>query len=252
MKKIITGFILLLCYTVNLTAQETQKPNFSTDRPGQCFSSSTVPKGHLLLETGIGVDLFNGLNSWNLTATDLRYGVAKNFELRSGVRAFAQKRAGVDDLDFTGALTAGLKWQIVGKKIELAYLAEAAIPIYPNIVNAYHLLQLSHPVGDKISFSYMLMHNVDFGVINYPGYGGAAQFSYLAAFTLMPKWSFYLELSAFWDSSDPFEYGILYDAGMTYMVKDNLQLDFFFGHGINYKHGTYGLGICWMPPKKQS
>ena len=93
MKKIITGFILLLCYTVNLTAQETQKPNFSTDRPGQCFSSSTVPKGHLLLETGIGVDLFNGLNSWNLTATDLRYGVAKNFELRSGVRAFAQKRA---------------------------------------------------------------------------------------------------------------------------------------------------------------
>jgi hypothetical protein len=68
----------------------------------------------------------------------------------------------------------------------------------------------------------------------------------------MPKWSFYLELSAFWNSIDPSNLQILYDAGMTYMVKDNLQLDFFFGHGINYRHGTYGLGICWMPPKKDA
>lgn len=66
MRKSILGFLLMVFTMCNLLAQETEGNSkaetvtISTDRPSQCFSSSTVPKGRLLLETGIGANIFFG------------------------------------------------------------------------------------------------------------------------------------------------------------------------------------------------
>ena len=245
----LTLVLLFFIIATHLSAQD--DPIIDTDRPGQCYSSVTIPKGYLQLETGIGLDLMNGMDSWGLTVTDFRFGVAKNFELKTGVRSSMTKIHGFDELSFDGSLMAGLKWGIVNKKVQVGYVAEAHIPLYPSIVKAQHLINVSHAVGKKMGFYYMLSHNYDFSQLKQSNYGGGLQFSYLISFALLEKWTFYIEGSSMWDSSSPSSFSFLYDAGLMYLVKDNLQIDIFFGHGINYAHGTYGIGICWLPLKEK-
>ncbi len=239
----------LIFWTAGLLYAQEEEINMSSDRPGQCYSAVTVDKGYLLLETGLGLDLMNGMDNWGLAVRDFRYGIVKNFELKTGIRSTLTKFHGIDETMLNGSLMAGLKWGIVNKKVQLAYVAEAYIPLHPNIVTAQHSLNMAHSVGDKVGFSYMFLHNYDFSQLRNRRYFGGLQFSYLASFSLHKKWSFYVGLSGMWDSSSRREYQVLYDAGLIYMIKDNLQIDLFFGHGINYKHGNYGIGLCWMPKK---
>jgi hypothetical protein len=223
----------------------------NSDRPAQCYSTTTVPKGLFQLETGLGLDLLDGQNVWSLSATDFRYGVVKNFEFRTGLRVNMIQEHTVPEMNFDGAMTAGFKWGIVNKKVKLIYLAEAYIPAYPAIVNAYHLLEMSHAVGKKVSFCYMFLHRYDFGQLQTPDYAGGLQFSYGVSGVLHGKLSAYFEFSGMWDSSSPNAVQVLYNAALMYMIKDNIQIDLFFGHGLNYKHGTYGIGLSWLLLKKK-
>lgn len=245
MKTIVLGVLLCLFLSSKLWAQEIK---FNTDRPGISYTATTVDKGYLQLESGFGLDLLNHVNSWTFMKTDLRYGLFKNFELRSGFQLLGLKHR-TSDLALTSTLKAGLKWQVVNKKVQLAYLAEILVPIHPTIVNAHHLLQMSHGVGKKVSFNYLLLHRYDFSRLGAEHYGGDLQLAYAVRLNLLPRWSFFLELSAQWSSLQTTQVAVLYDTGLTFLIKDNLQFDIFFGHGINYKQGTYGLGICWLPPK---
>ena len=43
-----------------------------------------------------------------------------------------------------------------------------------------------------------------------------------------------------------------FDTGLTYLVKDNLQLDFSFGTGINHTMNYISLGFSWKTLKKES
>ncbi len=36
-----------------------------------------------------------------------------------------------------------------------------------------------------------------------------------------------------------------FDAGVTYLAKDNLQFDLSFGTGINHRMNYISLGCCW-------
>ena len=246
MKTIVLGALLCLFLSSKLWAQEIQ---FNTDRPGIFYTATTVDKGHLQLETGLGLDLLINTNSWTFLETDLRYGLLKNFELRSGFQFSGLKQSNAAELALSSMLKAGFKWQIVDKKVQLAYLAEVLVPIHPAIVNAHHLLQMSHGVGKKVSFNYLLLHRYDFSRLGAEHYGGDFQFAYTVRLNLLPRWSFFAELSAQWSSLQTSQIAVLYDTGLTFSLKDNLQFDIFFGHGINYKQGTYGLGICWLPPR---
>lgn len=256
--KLRTLLCLILCLGMagQIFAQEPEKEEeeeiiISTDRPGMTFSPTTVPKGFVQIEYGLGLDLTDSMDSWGVSVMDFRYGLAKNFELRAGLRANAVKDWRLTDMGFEGTLLAGFKWLIVDKKVQLTYMAEAAIPIYPTIVNAYHMINLAHPIGEKVAVSYMVLHNYNFSQLGTAGYGGDLQLAVNITFALTDKWAFYIGGTPMWDSADPTVWQVLYDAGITYLVKKNIQLDLFFGHGINYKHGTYGLGVSWLPMKER-
>lgn len=245
-------FTIIFLVSSGIYAQE--EIVFSTDRPGFCYSPLTVSKGRLLLETGLGLDLNTGIQNWGLAVHDFRYGLLKNFELRTGVRMNGINSSGnFNDIALSGALMAGFKWGILNKAIQLAYVADVYVPSHPSVVVAQHSLNMSHGLGSNLSFNYLFQHIYDFGQLNNnnPNYLGAFQFSWMACFSIMDRWSFYLEASAQWDNTNSSFIGIVYDAGLLYMIKDHLQLDFFFGHGINYSLGTYGIGLCWMPHKSK-
>lgn len=244
-------FMFILLFTSGIYAQD--EVVFSTDRPGFCYSPLTVSKGRLLLETGLGLDLSNGFQNWGLAVHDFRYGVVKNFELKTGIRLNGMNTTNnLNELSLSGAIMAGLKWGIINKAIQLGYVAEVYIPMNPSIVFAQHSLNMAHGVGEVVGFNYVLQHGYDFSRIRgNRRYFGNFQFSWMVSFALMDRWSFYIEGTAQWESGTRPFIGVVYDAGFLYMIKDNLQLDFFLGHGINYSLGIYGIGLCWMPKVKQ-
>ena len=57
------------------------------------------------------------------------------------------------------------------------------------------------------------------------------------------KVGFYIEPYGEW--TDFKAYLSNFDAGFTYLVKDNLQLDFSFGTGINYTMNYIAAGVSW-------
>jgi len=44
-------------------------------------------------------------------------------------------------------------------------------------------------------------------------------------------------------------YEASFDAGFTYLLRDNFQLDFSFGTGINYKMNYLSAGFSWSTGK---
>ncbi len=248
--KAILFFCILLIFAAYVQAQDSPY-TFNSDRPGQCYSPITVSKGYLTLESGLSLDIMSGINQWGLAVHDFRYGLVNNLELKVGVRTFLSQLKGTDDPVMDASLMSGLKWGIVNKKIQLAYVAEVYIPIFPTLVSAQHALNMSHSVGKKVSFSYMFLHQYNFEYLPFKDYIGGLQFSYLSSFALYDDWAFYVEFSGRWDNSGKTQIQVLYDAGITYMPKDNLQIDVYFGQGLNYSNAIFGLGLSWLPLKKK-
>lgn len=244
-------FLSIFLFFVSYLQAQDSPFSFNSDRPGQCYSPTTVDKGYLTLEAGLSLDIMAGANQWGLAVHDFRYGLIKNLELKAGVRTFLSQLKGIDEPIMDASLMSGLKWGIVNKKVQLAYVAEVYIPIYPSIVSAQHALSLSHAVGKKVSFYYMFLHQYNFEYLQFKDYIGSLQFSFLSSFALYDNWSFYVEFSGRWDNSGKTALQVLYDAGITYMLKDNLQLDFYFGQGLNYSNATFGLGLSWLPLKQK-
>jgi len=44
---------------------------------------------------------------------------------------------------------------------------------------------------------------------------------------------------------DMAEFVLNFDTGLTYLVKDNVQLDFSFGTGLTHKMNYISIGCCW-------
>ena len=45
------------------------------------------------------------------------------------------------------------------------------------------------------------------------------------------------------------EFLLNFDTGLTYLVKDNVQLDFSFGTGLMHKMNYISIGCCWKIAK---
>jgi hypothetical protein len=231
-----------------------QAQTISTDRPTQAYGTATMPKGYFQIETGLGMDIYDGATVFSLGATQFRYGVAKNFELRMSTTVnilndwYSQFDA------WNSNIGMGLKGRIVeGDNVNFSYIAEASIPLSPSHVAVWNAFLLDHGVSEKVSFAYMLYYGYDFNNLanNFEDYGNA-QFCYLINYQLLDKLSFFTEICASMNLIDPEGTTLLFDAGMTYLVKDNLQLDVFFGTGIRYTRGLFGAGVSWMPKKKKA
>jgi hypothetical protein len=221
-----------------------------TDRPDQTESSSTVPQGTLQLETGVLVE-FNpdGASSQSrilAPSTLFRYGLNKavEFRLLSQFESIKSPQAtkstkGISDLEV------GTKIQILrqeGVNTEIALLSHLVIPtgsrgLSRDKYGTINKLSLSHQVSKKASFGYNVGYNYfDFGK-------GDLTYSAALGVTVNDKVGIYLEPYGELINFDVYEAS--FDAGFTYLLKDNFQLDFSFGTGINYKMNYFSAGFSW-------
>lgn len=233
MKYIYLLILFLLIFSTVSSAQIIQP-----GRPTQAYGTAPVPKGLVQLETGTSLNIQDSSSTWNLNQTTLRYGIAKNFDAYTAINLSKNSK-------YDGDISVGLRYRLINKKIKLTYWASAAIPLFPNVVSTTHVLALEHSVSKKVAFGYSIAYEYDFNQFQELNYRGSLNASYLVNVNLMDKLSCFFGINARWDVQYN-KIKVLYDAGLTYLIKDNLQVDLFWGHGINYKDGLYGLGISWL------
>lgn len=219
-----------------------------TDRPDQTESSSTVPKGSLQIETGvlIGFSKTDGISERQTLApsTLFRYGITKGIEIRV-VNQFesiknrntSEKANGISDLEI------GTKFQIFHREnvnTEIAFLSHLILPTGAKDVTidnfgTINKLSISHTISETVGIGY----NVGY---DYFGTGkGDFTYSLAMAIGLTPKLGIYLEPYGGIIEFDNHEAN--FDAGITYLIKDNFQLDVSFGTGINHNMNYISAGM---------
>lgn len=246
--------IFVVLYMVNFTIGA---QTIVTDRPDQTESSSTVPKRSLQIEAGVlfGSSKIGGVkfNETFAPSTLFRYGITNGIELRL-VNQFEsiknktanQKVNGISDLEI------GTKFQIFKKEdvnTEVAFLSHLILPTGSKDVTidnfgTINKLSISHAISETVGIGY----NVGY---DYFGTGkGNFTYSLALAIGLTTKWGIYLE--PYGGIIEFKSHEANFDAGLTYLIQDNFQLDASFGTGLNHNMNYFSVGASINISKKKS
>ena len=235
--------LVLVTLSVVVNAQD-GVPELITDRPDQTESSSVVPLNSLQIETGFVRENNKTddvrLISFAYNTTLLRFGLFNNFELRLGIDYLGEdvlaNDTGVSDIySGFGPLYTGFKVKIAeedGWRPEVAFLGGLALPFTANkdFKTDYSALSsrfsFGHSFSERISLGYNVGVEWD-GETPVPGY----IYSAALGVGLTEKLGVFLEGFGLIPEEGGVEH--LCDAGFTFLVLPNFQLDVSGGLGIN-------------------
>jgi len=232
-----------------------------TDRPDQTESPSPVSKESIQIETGF---FYENLESQNLkekiygyNTSLLRYGLLDNLELRLGFD-YLETKTELNSLEI-GNRDAGFSPLLVGVKVGIAkekgLLPEIGLLGHLNL--PFSVSKEIRPettgVDFRFSFSHTLTENSGISYNLGAAWGeDSSQASYLYTFVygydINEKLGLYLEV--YGDLPEDHNSDHFWDAGITYELKKNMQLDALIGTGIdNSQKLMLGGGISLRLPK---
>lgn len=237
-------------------------PDLITDRPDQTESSITVPKNSLQIETGFIYENFSNdqveFQNLGLGTTLLRYGVWDNFELRLG-GYYQQSRVKYDDINVDstqsgiGPILAGFKVYVIeekGFRPEISILADLTLnkvgklDYRPTYTYSTIKLSASHTLSNFFSLGY----NVGFAS---DGESAKGLFVYSAVLgmSLADRLGGFAEI--YGTSAEGDQPHTRVDAGLTYLLRNNLQLDVSGGTGLDSTIKMYfvSIGLTWRIPR---
>jgi len=251
--------LFLLLGSVKLISQEDGQPGLVTDRPDLTESAYIIPTGKFQIETGF---IFEGDKEQNvkeenfsLFTTLFRYGVNDYFELRLGSSLNRQKTTiDSESENYFGIsyVEAGMKIEMVeahGNVPQIAFLTHVIIPesgkkeFAPGYLTPSLALAVDHELSDIFSLGYNL------GVV-WNGINAKTAGKYSAALGI----GFSEKLGGFIETYGYFpqdEQGInILDLGLTYLIKNNLQIDVSGGIGLSRVAPDYfgNAGMSWRIP----
>ncbi|MGB5418150.1 transporter [Algibacter sp.] len=257
--------LAVLCAT-NLTAfsQETERETDAlvADRPDATEASSTVGKSVLQLETGGLYESFetNNIQSENYTYNTMliRYGILDNIELRLGWNFIE----GVTKINGNklNAVSSGFSPLLLGVKIAITE-EKGAIPEMALLLHTTHPFFASYDnkststgTDFRFSFSHTLSENSSLGYnLGMAWDGDSTTASYI--YTLSYGYSLSNKIGAFaelyGDLPEGTNFNHYWDAGLTYLVSNDFQLDAYFGTSITEGQDLLlGLGLSYRIRKK--
>lgn len=263
------NFITLVTVTLFTTAivgqEETTKKKLGaivTDRPDQTESSALVPKRYLQIETGAFYEtlVINNINSKTTTfnTTLLRYGLLDNLELRVGFSNSEVKRQfNSNNLkDVTSGfspLSLGVKIGVAEEKgllPKIAFLSHINFPFFasqdfkPKSTGIDFRFSFAHTLNKKSSFGYNvgMLWDGDITTANY-------LYTITYGFSIADNVGTFLEIYGNLPEDSHFNH--FWDAGFTYLINDNIQLDISGGTGItkNVQDLFLSAGISLRLPK---
>lgn len=217
----------------------------TVDRPGFAETPYTLTPGVFQIETGF--DYFKRYNNkvYNLPTMLLRAGLTKKSELRVNLREVVDEK--VDSKAIAIApFTIGIKRHIIEQHKgvpEIDILVDVVVPIFDNSL-----------FSKKWGYEFLLLFENDFypnSAINYnvgftwDTYAGEPVFTANFCYNYLPsdRVGLFAEYFAFAPHTQEYENGI--DAGITYLLKSNLQADLSSGYSlINSQHNVFvSLGL---------
>lgn len=234
--------LLLVFIVIQSQAQE-----IITDRPDQTESSATVGKGNLQIETGLEIS-YHGIRNQStrnlsLPTSLFRLGLLNKLELRVGTELWTAKYFEGGGAQGIGNLEIGFKYEVFTNENEgtqLAFMSHAILPTGTPYRPSFNIVS-----SNRIAFSQELNERLAMG-LNL-GYDfetletGDITYSMVLVYRVNDKVGVYVEgygQRNYWMGME-----LNTDAGFTYLVKENLQLDFSFGIGefTNY----FATGVSW-------
>lgn len=207
-----------------------------TDRPDATESPLTVPKGSLQVETGGFYTSFEEndfkTETYGYNTTLLRYGIFDNFEFRLGwnfeeTRFSFNGQEADDVLSGFSPLLAGMKVEIAdedGWKPQIGLIGHLFLPFTagsdyrPETTGADFRFSFSNTLSEKSSLSY----NVG------AAWGNDSPeiaYIYTIAYGYAVTDTFGVYAEVYGDFPEDSRANHLWDAGITYLLKPNIQLD---------------------------
>jgi hypothetical protein len=238
-----------------------QVEDISTDRPDQSESPYLMSRGYFQVETGIVYESDEPEKDLTVTALNapsilVRYGLFKNIELRAGLDLLNEKTkiANVSSSESGfGPLVLGTKIKMLeekGSTPETALLLKLSVPFketsrfQSTYMGTEFRLAMTNNLNKKFSLSYNI--GAAFGEGS-PGATGIYSVSLGAL--LMKKLSVFAEIYGFLPQKTSPDHR--FDAGLTYLIMKNVQVDASFGLGLSKKSPDYfiGGGVSFRLPK---
>ena len=231
-----------------------------TDRPNQTEASSTVPAKSLQIETGFGFNTvsttsayrgiyYEGLNRQFTAPTSLfRLGITKQVEFRvvSQIELNSNFNPKITKSPYESSFSdiqVGAKVQLYrkeGANTEALILGHMSLPSGGAEPDYFGKLCVSHQILDNFSIGYNVGYRT-VGVLDYFDYSCAFSFSVTDKLSVFAEQYGQLSLSKL-AVVPPLDDVFGYDAGLTYLLNDRLQLDWVFGSGINIDMNFVSVG----------
>lgn len=226
--------------------------NIITDRPDQTESSVTVGKNNFQIESGVLFEKSNNnsVDSFFGPSTLLRYGISNGIELRF-VSQYESTKLELEggNINYSGFndLEIGVKFQVYKKEnvnTEIAFLSHVIIPTANTDLTTEKMgvitkLAISHAISNKVGLGYNLGYD-------YISKESSLTYSLVLGISLSDKLGFYAEPYGSLGESNIFESN--FNAGFTYLVNSNFQLDTSFGVGLNNDMQYVSTGFSWKIP----
>lgn len=260
MKSVLNLSLMFLLLTSQIILAQDYSPDLITDRPDRTESASTTPAGWIQIETGIefSEQKFDGntkLNSISLASTLFRYGVVDKLELRLGGTFLIEefKSPGFEtDAKGVADFMIGAKYNFVTEHQsipDIALLFHLFLPVggeefKPTKTEPQAVVSMAKSVNDFLSLGTNIgtQYNSADEEMNY-------LYTLAAGLGLSEKLGAFIEIySEMFQSSKPF---MSLDAGFTYLLLPNLQLDISGGNGLfhNSKFWYLGTGLSVRIPR---
>ncbi len=228
-----------------------------TDRPDATEASSTVGKGILQIETGGWYESFeeNNIKSENYTynTTLVRYGILDHLELRMGWD-FTEGTTKINGNKLNN-VSSGFSPLLLGVKVDIAE-EKGAMPEIALIGHVFPLFTASQDyrpestgIDFRFSFSHTLSEKSSLGYNLGAAWGNdspeaSAIYTIAYGYSISDTFGLYAEL--YGDFPEDHSANHYWDAGLTYLVSNNLQLDAYVGTSITKGQDLLiGLGASY-------
>ena len=253
--------ILLFCAISISQSTFSQVGDISTDRPDQSESPYLMDKGYFQTEVGITSENDEPVKDFKtstLSAPSLlfRYGAAKNVELRAGIEVLTSKTT----ISGNSTSQSGMSPIMAGTKIKLftekgsmpetALLLSITIPFKDNSAfqSDYIGTEFRFAMTNNLTKRFSLSYNIG-GEFGAGAPGATGLYTIALGASLVNKLSGFVELYGFMPQK--FSPDHRFDAGLTYLILKNVQVDAAFGFGISEKSPDFfvGGGVSLRLPK---
>lgn len=221
----------------------------NTNRPSRTEVATTVDAGHLQIETDIvnyARDKYSELTAQAIAVggSNLRYGLTSSLEAQltffpwihqwtHGPNGYQDTRNGLSDT------VLALKQNVLGNDagpVAAAVMGYVQLPtsqdrLGSNSVEGGLILPLAIELGPATTVAVMQKWGRTRKAAE-PGYATLYDSTLMLAHSLNDKWSIYTEFWNEMSSDQGAAWQATWDAGLTYLVRDNLQVDIGMAYGL--------------------